>query len=56
MHRKREEKRAELSLYVPPDLKRRLKIASANTGKTMSEIAIELIEKYLEREHPEDDA
>jgi predicted DNA-binding protein len=41
---------AELSMYLPKELKNKFKVAAAKRDKPMSEIAKELIEEWLKKE------
>ncbi len=40
------------TVYLSPDLRRRLKIAAANTDRTMNDIIVEATEAWLS-EHPD---
>jgi predicted DNA-binding protein len=41
---------AELSLYLPKELKTKLKVACAKRDKPMSEIVKQLVEEWLKKE------
>ncbi len=41
---------AELSLYLPKELKSKLKVACAKRDKPMSEIVKQLVEEWLKKE------
>ena len=45
--RSAERNNSRTSVYLAPDLRRRLKIAAANTERTMNEIIVEATEAWL---------
>ena len=47
---KKNTKIKQLTLRIPEPLHREFKVNTAKKGQSMGEVAIELIEKYLERE------
>jgi len=47
---KKNNKLKQLTLRLPESLHREFKINTAKKGQSMGEVAIELIEKYLEKE------
>ena len=43
----KDEPTEQINAYIPADMKRRMKIAAANTGKKMTELLVEWIESGL---------
>lgn len=44
---RRSDERPKTSFYLPPDLKKRLKIAAAEQERDMRELVVEALEMYL---------